>query len=198
VTKVEKTPQGSYAIHVDGKAQFTRQAPMSHVKAGYTAKKGEVLSDGQANIHDVLATQGHEAAQQEMTKRISTIYGREGILRRHTELAVRNSMGMVRVTDPGGHGSVVRDDHMMKNTVDELNRTQPGKPPIRYDAVFKPIESVPLKRQGDWMARLGAENLSRTMLQAAQHGETSHFDSLHPLPALAHGALYNAIPRRVR
>jgi DNA-directed RNA polymerase subunit beta' len=197
VTRVEKMPQGTYAIHLDGKKPlFSRQVPKAHVKAGYGAKRGEVLTAGEPNIHDVLATQGHDAAQNFMTARIGDIYGREGVLRRHTELAVRNSMGLVRVTDPGGHSAVLRDDHMMRNAVDELNRSSTGKEPIKYETVLKPIESIPLKRQSDWMARLGAENLAKTMLQAAQHGETSHFDSLHPLPALAQGENYGLHPRK--
>lgn len=197
VTKVEKLPQGTWSIHLDDKKQlFTRQAPLPGVTPGYTAKKGEKLTLGHENIHDVLATRGHEAAQAYMTERIGTIYGREGVLRRHTELAVRNAMGLVQVVDPGGHSGVVRNDHMMKTMVDELNKRS-NKPPIKYEPVLSPLTSLPNKVQGDWMARLSGENLAKTMLQAAQHGETAHFDSLHPIPALAHGANYNLLPKKV-
>ena len=197
IHKVERLPQGTYALHLDNNKQlFSRQAPMAHVKAGYTAKKGEVLTTGQPNIHDVLATQGHDAAQHYMTERIGGIYAHEGVLRRHTELAVRSAMGLVQVTDPGGHHGVVRDDHMMRNMVDELNRSS-NKPPIKYEPVLSPLTSFPNKVQTDWMARLSGENLAKTMLQAAQHGETAHFDSLHPVPALVHGANYGLLPKRV-
>ena len=198
VTKVERMPQGTYAIHVDGKPQYTRKAPLPETRVGADVKRGQKLSLGHENVHDVLKTRGHDAAQHYMTDRIGTIYAREGVMRRHTELAVRNSMGMVRIVDPGSHHQVLRDDHMMKSAIDELNRAAPTKAPIRYEPVIKPIESVPLKRQTDFMARLGAENLAKTMLQAAQHGETAHFDSLHPLPALAHGATYNLLARKAR
>lgn len=198
VTKVEKLPQGTWAIHLENNKQlYTRQAPLPTLRAGYAAKKGEVLTQGEPNIHDVLKTQGHEAAQAYMTNRIGEIYGREGVLRRHTELAVRNAMGVVQITDPGGHPSLVRNDHIMKTMVDELNRNRGNKPPIKYEPVLTPLTSLPNKVQNDWMARLSGENLAKTMLQAAQHGETAHFDSLHPVPALAQGAHYNLLPKRV-
>jgi DNA-directed RNA polymerase subunit beta' len=199
VTRVEKLPQGTYAVHLAGRKVplYSRQAPLPSVKAGYAAKRGEVLTNGEPNLHDVLATQGHEAAQAHMTRRIGDIYAREGVLRRHTELAVRNAMGMVLVTDPGGHGNVLRDDHMMRTVVDEMNRNS-GKAPIKYDHVLVPLKSNALARQPDWMARLGSENLAKSMLQAAQHGETSHMDGLHPLPGLAQGAHYNLHPKKVR
>jgi DNA-directed RNA polymerase subunit beta' len=198
VTKVERTLQGTWAIHLDNKKQlFSRQKPLPGIRVGTTVQRGEVLTSGKANIHDVLATQGHDAAQHHMADRIGEIYAHEGVMRRHSELAVRNSMGMVHITDPGGHHSILRGDHMMKNAVDELNR-RPGMTPIRYEPVLRPLASVAMERQPDWMARLGGENLSRSMLQAAQHGETSHFDGLHPLPSLAHGASYGQLPRKMR
>lgn len=199
VSKVERLPHGNYAIHFDGKRApvYSRQKPLPPVKSGYAAHRGEVLTTGTANLHDVLETQGHEAAQMHMTKQIGDIYGREGVLRRHTELAVRNAMGMVRVTDSGSHPTILRDDQMMRTVVDELNRKAPGKPPIKYESILSPIRTSAFERQSDWMARLGGENLSKSMIQAVQHGETSHFDSLHPLPALAEGRNYNTHPKRV-
>lgn len=197
VTKVERLLNGTYAIYVGGKPLYTRRPPLSHVKPGYVPKRGEKLSEGEPNVHDLLATQGHEAAQNYVTDRIAGIYGREGILRRHTELVVRNTMGMVRITDPGGHhGPVIPGDYMMKNTVDELNRSHADKAPVKYEPVLTPVRSIPLRRQTDWMARLSGENLSKSMLQAAQHGEVAHFDSLHPVPALVHGATYNLLPKK--
>lgn len=199
VTRVEKLPQGTYAVHLAGRKVplYSRQAPLPSVKAGYAAKRGEVLTKGEPNLHDVLATQGHEAAQAHMTRRIGDIYAQENVLRRHTELAVRNAMGVVLVTDPGGHGNVLRDDHMMRTVVDEMNRSS-GKAPIKYDHVLVPLKSNALARQPDWMARLGTERLAESMLRAAQHGETSHMDGLHPLPGLAQGAYYNLHPKKVR
>jgi DNA-directed RNA polymerase subunit beta' len=195
VTKVERMPQGTWALELDHKkALYTRQAPLPGIKAGYVAKRGEVLTAGEPNLHDVLATQGHDAAQAYMTDRIGTIYGREGVLRRHTELAVRNSMGTVEITDPGGHGSVLRGDTMMRPAVDALNRSS-SKAPIQYESVLMPVRSVAIRNQPDYMARLGTENLSQSMMQAVQHGESTHFDRMHPLPSLAQGQLYNAIKK---
>jgi DNA-directed RNA polymerase beta subunit/DNA-directed RNA polymerase beta' subunit/intein/homing endonuclease len=197
VLKVERMLQGVHAIHLDNrKTLYTRQKPLPSIVAGASVRRGELLTEGHANLHDVLATQGHEAAQNQMTDRIAKIYGREGILRRHTELAVRNAMGVVEVTDAGGHGAVLRGDTMMRNAVDAMNRSAPGQKPIEYQSMLTPLKSVSIKTQPDFMARLGAENVSSSMLRAAQRGDTARFDGLHPLPALAHGPAYQA--KRVR
>ncbi|MET0350074.1 MAG: hypothetical protein ABW067_09835, partial [Rhizobacter sp.] len=187
----------SYMIELDNKKSLvSRMAPS--VTVGQQVRKGQMLTAGEANVHDVLATQGHEAAQAHMVRRIGDIYANEGVLRRHSELTVRNMMGMVRVTDTGDHNAVVRGDYMMRNAVDEMNRRNANKTPVKYQTVLKPVESIPMKRNPDWMARLGSENLAKSMLQAAQHGETSRFDSHHPLPALAQGASYNLHPKVTR
>ena len=192
VQKIEKLQQGSWAIHMEGNKTplLTRQKPLKHVAVGYEAKRGEVLSEGDANIHDVMATQGHEAAQNYMTNRIGEIYGREGVLRRHVELAVRNATGLVRVTDPGEHSGMIRGDYTMKTVADAMNRGNAGKSEIKYTSVLGPVGSIPLRRLPDWMARLQGENLSKSILTGAQHGQTSDLTGLHPIPGIAHGAAY--------
>ena len=140
----------------------------------------------------MLETQGFEAAQNHMTNRIGEIYGREGVLRRHVELGVRSATGVARVVDPGDHAGFIRGDRLMRTVADELNRNHPDKRPIRYDTLLKPVKSIPLARQNDWMARLQGENISESIITAAQHGQTSDTGGIHPIPGLAHGAHYRA------
>ena len=196
ISRVEPLRQGSWELHFEGskKPVYTRQKPLEHVKPGYVAKRGEVLTQGSPNIHSVLEAQGIEAVQNYMTKRIGDIYGREGVLRRHVELGVRNVAGLVRVEDPGEHSGILRGDYMMKPTADALNHTNPSKAPIKYEATLKPMESIPLRRQKDFVARLQGENISRSLTVAVQHGHSTDHAGIHPIPGLAHGAGYN--PRR--
>jgi DNA-directed RNA polymerase subunit beta' len=191
IEKVEKLRNGSYSITVSGQRAplISRQAPLPDIKAGRKVERGEVLTKGAPNVHDVLATQGFDAAQNVMTTRIGAIYSNEGVLRRHVELGVRNTMGLVRVVDPGDHPGILRDDRLMKPVVDEMNRAQ-GKAPIRYEIDLKPVQTVAQARQTDWMARLMAENLSKSILTGVHHGQASDVTGPHPIPGLAHGASY--------
>src|SRR5262249_9394547 len=135
VTKVEKTNRGGYDIHIEGRKTplYTRQEPYGHVKKGYEAKKGEKLTEGEANVHHNPEPQGLDAVQNHLTKEIGNIYAGEGVLRRHVELVVRNATGVVQITDPGDHDAYVRGDYVMKPVLDEVNRTVlKGKKPIEY------------------------------------------------------------------
>lgn len=203
ITKVNRLRDGRYEIYLSGRRRplYTRQKPLPHVRVGYQAKRGEKLTSGQANIHSIVATQGLDAMQNEMAKRIGDIYAKEGVLRRHAELAVRSATGVVKVDDPGDHDAILRGDHLMKPVVDEINRTVlKGKRPI----VAKPPESLvpaaqnPLRRVTDWMARLQGERLGESIRRGVQHGESSDLAGRHPIPGLAAGSHFGVPHPRVK
>ena len=190
VTRVDATRQGSWDIYVEGKKKplSSRQEPLSHIKPGYVVARGEALTRGDPNIHDLLATKGLEAVQSHMVDKIGEIYGREGVLRRHTELAVRSATGVVRITDSGSHDSYVRGDYVAKPTIDEINRTVlKGKSPIEYKPMLVPTKTIPHRIQPDWMARLQGERITSSVLTAVQHGHRSNLRGRHPIPSLAVG-----------
>ncbi|RLA42204.1 MAG: hypothetical protein DRQ64_00005 [Gammaproteobacteria bacterium] len=190
VVKVEAQKQGGWAIYVSGskKPFYSRKRPLTHIKPGYHFKKGEKLTQGDPNMHDLLKTKGLESVQDHMVQRIGGIYGGEGIKQRHVELAVRNATGLVRVADPGDHPSFVRGDYLQKSVVDEVNRNVlKGKKPIRANTVLKSIAEIPRARQKDWMGRLMTKNLGEVVTTAAQQGQRSNLHGLHPIPGLAYG-----------
>lgn len=197
VTKVEASRRGGWDIHIEGRKTplYSRQKPHAFVKPGYQAKRGEQLTTGEANIHHILATQGLDAVQNHLTKEIGNIYGKEGVLRRHVELLVRNSAGTVRVTDPGAHSHFVRGDYVMKPVLDEVNRTVlAGKAPVKYEPTLIAVGQHPTYMQKDWMARLQSERLTQSVASAAQQGQRSRITGLHPIPGLAHGATFGRPP----
>jgi len=190
VSSVEKTRQGTWNIYIDKKKNplVSRQRTLDHVKPGYSFSKGEVLTHGEPNIHDLLSTKGLDAVQSHMVDRIGGIYGREGVLRRHAELAVRTATSVVRVQDPGAHDSYVRGDFVTKPVLDEINRTVlKGKKPIEYESHLIPASMIPLRSQPDWMGRLQGERITQSVLTAIQHGHTSTPGGRHPIPGLAIG-----------
>lgn len=192
--------RGVYYIYFQGRKQpiRTRNKPLPGIRPGARVRKGQQLTQGEANIHDILKTQGLEATQNVMAKRIGDIYAKEGVLRRHAELTVRNATGIVEVTDPGDHDSIVRGDTIMKPVIDELNRTTlRGRRPIRYRPTLVPTKMNPLYRQKDFVARLQGERIGQHLTTAMQHGQRSNLRGIHPIPSLAAGeALYD--PRRRR
>lgn len=190
VSRVAQSKAGIWNIYLEGarKPLETRQAPLGHVKPGAKVEKGDVLTQGNPNIWDLVHTRGIDSAQQHMVNRIGDIYAGEGVLRRHVELAVRTSTGLARITDPGDHESYIRGDFVQKSVLDELNRTVlKGRRPIHYESVLSPLSSLPDKVQPDWMGKLQGENIAKTLTRAAQQGHRSDLAGRHPIPRLAQG-----------
>lgn len=191
VTKVEAQPQGGWNIHHNGSSVplFSRQKPLEAVKPGYKFTRGEQLTHGDPNLRTLLKTRGIEATQDWMVDRVGQIYAREGVLRRHVELTVRNSTGTVRVVDPGSHPSILRGDHLQKTVVDEINRTTlHGKKPLVVEPVLESTETITSLKQPDWMGRLQSNRIPQHIQTAAALGEKSDIHGLHPIPGLAYGA----------
>lgn len=195
VVGVHQSKAGDWVIQFERGKVKTRQKPLPHVKPGAEVKRGETLTAGDPNIHDLLATKGLDAVQSHMVDKIGTIYGREGVLRRHVELAVRNATGVVRVVDPGDHDGYIRGDYVQKSVIDEINRNVlGGKKPIEYASMLLPTKMVPLRKQPDWIARLQGERIGQSILTGIQHGHRSDVAGRHPIPSLAVGVTVGASP----
>lgn len=189
IHKITRGNDGVWNIWMADKKRPLRSShsPLPHVKAGYTPDKGEVLTAGHPNPHDLLSTKGLEAAQAYMAQRVGDIYAKEGVLRRHAELTVRNATGMVHIDDPGGHTNFVRGDYASKPMLDELNRIHGAKEPIKYTPKLVAIAKVPHYVSSDWMGKLQGENLAATLRKAVQQGQVSKLDGTHPIPGLVYG-----------
>ena len=198
VHKVTHTAGGMWEIHLEGHKNplKTTQRPLDHVKPGYTPAQGEVLSAGEPAPHAIAASRGLEGLQAHMVKRVGDIYAREGVLRRHAELAVRAATSTVRITDAGDHHGYIRGDYAYKPLLDGINKQDASKRPIKYETHLTGIGEIPARRQPDWMARLQSEDLARSVMVAAQHGHTSDTFGPHPIPRLAAGRTTNPLVGR--
>ncbi len=193
ITGVHQSRGGDWVIQMGRSQVKSRQKPLEHVKPGLEVKKGDTLTEGDPNIHDLLATKGLDAVQSHMVDKIGGIYGREGVLRRHVELAVKNATGVVRISNAGDHDSMIRGDYVQKSVVDEINRNAlKGKEHIQYDTTLFPIKTIPLRRQEDWMARLQGERIGQSLMTGIQHGQRTNVVGRHPIPSLVIGTTVGA------
>lgn len=194
VISTTKRPTGGWdiTIEVNGKRTtiYSRQDPLPDVRPGYSFRKGERLTQGDAHMQDLINTRGIDSAQMHMAKKIGDIYAKEGVLRRYSEVVVRNNTSLMRVTDPGDYHGYVRGDHVKKQVIDELNRTVlKGKRPIKATPVFSSSEMLPLKGQQDWMARLSGSRIGQSIRRAATFGQSSTVGGRHPVPTMVQGGL---------
>ncbi len=73
------------------------------VEHGKRVRKGEPITDGALNPHDVLRISGVEAVQDYLTQGVLAVYRQQGvdINEKHIEVIIRQMMRKVRVEDPG-------------------------------------------------------------------------------------------------
>ncbi len=73
------------------------------VEQGKRIRKGEPITDGALNPHDVLRISGVEAVQNYLTQGVLAVYRQQGvdINDKHIEVIIRQMMRKVRVEDPG-------------------------------------------------------------------------------------------------
>ncbi len=73
------------------------------VENGKPVRKGEPITDGALNPHDVLRISGVEAVQNYLTQGVLAVYRQQGvdINDKHIEVIIRQMMRKVRVEDPG-------------------------------------------------------------------------------------------------
>lgn len=188
VLKIAQWKDGTWAIYLEGerKPYVSRHKPT--VRQGQMVNKGDLLTQGEGNLHSILKTKGLDAAQNEMVRRIGDIYAREGVLRRHAEVAVRNATGLVRVKDPGDYPELLRGDYVMKPVIDSLNEgVLRGRRQIVAQSALVATSQIPRYGERDWMARLQGEGLGQSLTRAIQHGERANLHGTNPIPGIAHG-----------
>lgn len=73
------------------------------VKVGQEVKKGQLLTDGSADLSELFKYAGKEKTQEYMIGQINKIYELQGepISRKHIEVIVRQMFSRVRITEPG-------------------------------------------------------------------------------------------------
>ncbi len=104
----DDTKNSQRTITVMGEDMTSEPIPVSYsvrlkVKDGDTVTKGEALTEGAMNPHEVLAVSGVEAVQNYLTQAVLEVYRQQGvdINDKHIEVIIRQMMRRVRVEDPG-------------------------------------------------------------------------------------------------
>jgi len=195
VEKIERDPAGGHNVYVGGKRHYVPQnrgVPQfggKSLQTGMEVKKGMPLSGGPVNPHEMLPLTGVEPVQGYLSDALHGIYGPHGIRRRNTEVVVKALTNLTRIEDVGDHTGYLRGDFAPTSQVSNINRQLPkGKKPIVHQPVLKGVNVLPLDMQEDWIARLNHQNLSKTVIEAAQEGWTSKLHGKHPIPPVVHGA----------
>jgi DNA-directed RNA polymerase subunit beta' len=196
VEKITQDPAGGYNVYVKGQRHYVPQklgVPIHSggkpLTRGMSVRKGDPISGGIVNPHEMLPLAGMERVQGHMVNQLHGIFGPQGIQRKNIEVVVKSMTNLTRIEDPGDHSTILRGDHMPTSKVESINRTDlKGRRPIVHRPVLKGVDVLPLEMQEDWMARLNHERLGQTVMEAAQQGWKSQLHGTHPIPPVVYGA----------
>lgn len=210
LVKFQRLPKAAVLSHATGKVDSIKQDKVTggfHVKVGdqdhfvpalkgkplvsvgQEVKKGDSLSPGPKDPRELLPLTGIGNVQRYVTDELSNLYrGQSTIHRRNAEVVVRNLTNLAQVEDPGSVGGILRGDRMSTSEIEAKNRKlKTGEQPIKYRPLLKSVDLLPTEVQEDWMARLQARYLKRTLLDAAAEGWASELHGTHPIPGMAYG-----------
>jgi DNA-directed RNA polymerase subunit beta' len=193
--KVDKVVQdkatGGHRVYVGETEHFVPALKgKPTLSTGRAVKKGDSLSAGPKNPHELLDLTNMATTQRYITDELAAIYpaGSSTLHRRNTEVMVRNLTNLSQVDDPGDKEGVLPMDKMTTTQIEAYNKQLgPGQKPIKHTEILKSIAILPNEMQTDWMARLQARDLKRTVLDAAAEGWSSDIHGVHPIPGMAYG-----------
>ena len=147
------------------------QVPYSvglRVENGKRIRKGEPITDGALNPHDVLRISGVEAVQNYLTQGVLAVYRQQGvdINDKHIEVIIRQMMRKVRVEDPG-------DTDLLSGTVVDVYEFDDANEKIRQRIAEGETD---LREATDTLMLMGITKASlatESFLSAASFQETT-------------------------
>jgi len=143
-------------------------------------KKGDILTDGSADIDEVFEFGGREKAENYIISEVNKIYELQGeaVSRKHIEVIVRQMFSRVRVIEKGGTSLSVGDlveTHVFLE--ENLRAKELSLDEAKAEYVVMGITEVALSRKS-FLSAASFQHTPRILIGAAVRGTT---DSLHGL-----------------
>ena len=156
------------------------------VKPGDTVEKGQMLTDGVLNPHDVMRIRGKEAAQNYLIQEVQKVYRQQGvdINDKHIEVIVRQMMRKVRVEDPGDtdllSGTMIDILDLRKANNKIRSRIAAGETELRcatYEQLLMGITKASLATDS-FLSAASFQETTKVLTEAATKGKIDHLVGL--------------------
>ena len=142
------------------------------IAEGEYVEKGEVISEGERNPHDILRLLGVNEIADYLVKEIQDVYRLQGVKinDKHIEVIIRQMMRRVRITDPGSSNYLI-DDEVEKAKILEINKNlkEVGKKPARYAALLLGIKKASLSTDS-FISAASFQETTRILTESAISG----------------------------
>jgi len=147
---------------------------------GERVEKGEIISDGELNSHDILRLKGVTALAEYLVKEIQDVYRLQGVKinDKHIEVIVRQMLRKVEITNPGDTRLLRGEQAEHSVVVAENERVEAeGKHPARYQPLLLGITKASLATES-FISAASFQETTRVLTEAAVRGSTDHLMGL--------------------
>ncbi len=147
---------------------------------GETVEKGEVISDGPSNPHDILRLLGVAELAKYITAEIQEVYRLQGvgINDKHIEVIVRQMLRKVEITDSGDSEFIPGDQvELVKVLEQNALLEQAEKFPARYQRVLLGITKASLATES-FISAASFQETTRVLTEAAVTGKRDYLRGL--------------------
>jgi DNA-directed RNA polymerase subunit beta' len=151
-----------------------------NVFEGERVEKGELISDGELNPHDILRLKGVTELAEYLVKEIQDVYRLQGVKinDKHIEVIVRQMLRKVEVTEPGDtrllrgeqteHSAVLAENERVKAE---------GKQPALFQPLLLGITKASLATES-FISAASFQETTRVLTEAAVRGSTDRLTGL--------------------
>ncbi|SES38201.1 DNA-directed RNA polymerase subunit beta' [Halopseudomonas bauzanensis] len=151
-----------------------------NVFEGEQVTKGEVISDGPSNPHDILRLLGVSELAKYIVNEIQDVYRLQGVKinDKHIEVTIRQMLRKVEISE-SGDSSFIKGDQVELTQVLEENEALAGqdKFPAKYERVLLGITKASLSTES-FISAASFQETTRVLTEAAVTGKRDHLRGL--------------------
>ena len=166
----------------DGEAVEELIPKWRHVNVfeGERVERGEMISDGELNLHDILRLKGVTELAEYLVKEIQDVYRLQGVKinDKHIEVIVRQMLRKVEVTDPGDTKLLRGEQAEHSAVLAENERVQAeDKYPAKFQPLLLGITKASLATES-FISAASFQETTRVLTEAAVRGSTDRLNGL--------------------
>ena len=160
--------------------ELISKARTLNIFEGESIEKGEIISDGELSLHDILEVQGVEAVSKYLVKEVQDVYRLQGvpINDKHIEIITRQMMRTVEIDNPGDTNLLV-NEQINRSELEDINKKI--KDSDLKPATFKPVLMGITKASlatTSFISAASFQETTRVLTEAAVKGSTDKLRGL--------------------
>merc|ERR1712093_360731 len=151
-----------------------------NVFEGETVEKGEVISDGPSNPHDIPRLLGVVELAKYITNEIQDVYRLQGVVinDKHIEVIVRQMLRKVEITDPGDTTLLSGDQVEITQVLEENEKADAAdKEPARFERLLLGITKASLATES-FISAASFQETTRVLTEGAVTGKRDYLRGL--------------------